>query len=298
MTTLPQTPLLKLPKLPFPHIGSGKVREIYDLGDQLLIIATDRLSAFDVILPNGIPGKGVILTQISLWWFEQSESIIQNHLVPNHHAVLAERLAQWPELIPYAMLVSKLKPLPLEAVVRAYLAGGGWKAYQDTSELWGHALPTGLQNYDKLPQTLFTPSTKAASGHDESITEQQAAKLVGQARFKEIKDASLKLFALGQKRAEQAKLILADTKFEFGVDSEGKLYLIDEILTPDSSRYWPADTYAPGTPQQGFDKQFVRDYLEALDWDKTTPGPVLPDAIIQKTLALYKQAWERIVGSV
>lgn len=294
--TLPNKPLLKIDGLPFKHIGSGKVREIFDLDDRLLIIATDRISAFDVILPNGIPGKGLILTQISLWWFAQTESIIRNHLVENHESALRKVLSDRPELIPYSMLVRKLKPLPLEAVVRGYIVGGGWNEYQKTGELWGHQLPEGLQQYQKLPTTLFTPSTKAELGHDESISEAQAKKLLGHDLFNQIKKTSIQIFNYGTEQAKRCGLMLADTKFEFGQDENGQLFLIDEVLTPDSSRYWPASSYELGKRQEGFDKQFVRDYLEGLDWEKTYPGPQLSAEIVNKTQTLYKQAWERLTS--
>lgn len=292
---LPQTALREIGNLPFPRIGSGKVREIYDLGDRLLIVATDRLSAFDVILPDGIPGKGILLTQISLWWFRQTDSVIENHLVPDHDRVVGELLADHPELILRSMIVRKLKPLPLEAVVRGYLAGSGWKEYQRTGQLWGQLLPKGLKESSELPEPLFTPTTKAAAGHDLPVTLERAAEIVGAKVYEQVHRASLALYRLGAERARKAGLLLADTKFEFGQDEQGKLYLIDEILTPDSSRYWPADGYEPGHPQPAFDKQYVRDYLETLNWDKTPPGPQLPSGVIVQTQAKYLAALERLM---
>lgn len=292
---LPQTALREIGNLPFPRIGSGKVREIYDLGDRLLIVATDRLSAFDVILPDGIPGKGILLTQISLWWFRQTDSVIENHLVPDHDRVVGELLADHPELILRSMIVRKLKPLPLEAVVRGYLAGSGWKEYQRTGQLWGQLLPKGLKESSELPEPLFTPTTKAAAGHDLPVTLERAAEIVGAKVYEQVHRASLALYRLGAERARKAGLLLADTKFEFGQDEQGKLYLIDEILTPDSSRYWPADGYEPGHPQPAFDKQYVRDYLETLNWDKTPPGPQLPSGVIAQTQAKYLAALERLM---
>lgn len=294
---LPQTALLKAPTLPYPHLNSGKVREIYDLGETLLILATDRLSAFDVILPNGVPGKGILLTQLSLWWFEQAASIMPHHLVENHEAALAEVLKDTPELISRSMLVKKLSPLPLEAVVRGYLAGSGWKTYQKTGKLFHLELPADMQESAQLPAVLFTPTTKAHAGHDMPINETEAAELVGSERFQQIKEASLKLFSLGTAKAREAGIILADTKFEFGTDNQGTLYLIDEVLTPDSSRYWPLDDYAPGRPQHAYDKQFVRDYLETLTWDKTPPAPELPEEIIQQTQTRYLEALQTLMGT-
>jgi len=293
---LPKAALREIDGLPFKKLGSGKVREIYDTGEHLLIIASDRLSAFDVVLPDGIPGKGIILTQVSLFWFEETQDLIQNHLVPNHRQALAELLKGHEELIPRSMLVRKLKPLPMEAVVRAYLSGSGWKNYLKTGSLFGLQVPAGLQDSSALPMPMFTPTTKAEAGeHDMPLTHEEGAELLGAARFNEVMDISLKLFALGVVSARKAGLILADTKFEFGTDENGDLFLIDEILTPDSSRYWPIDAYAPGRPQTAFDKQYVRDYLETLDWDKTYPGPALPAEVISQTQARYLEAARKIL---
>ncbi|MGA1205228.1 MAG: phosphoribosylaminoimidazolesuccinocarboxamide synthase [Opitutales bacterium] len=294
--SLPDNALREIDTLPFKKIGSGKVREIYDTGEHLLIIATDRLSAFDVILPDGIPGKGIILTQMSLYWFDETGGLIQNHLVPNHSEALADLLKDHQALIPRSMLVKKLQPLAMEAVVRQYLAGSGWKDYLLTGSLFGLPVPAGLRESDALPAPLFTPTSKAEAGtHDLPMTQEAGEELLGKDRFEEVRDVSLQLFALGQHAAHKAGLILADTKFEFGTDDNGDLYLIDEILTPDSSRYWPEESYEPGRGQTAFDKQYVRDYLETLDWDKTAPGPNLPDEVIRQTLARYLEAAEKLL---
>lgn len=295
---MPPDALRELKSLPFRKVGSGKVREIYDTGDHLLIIATDRLSAFDVILPDGIAGKGIILTQMSLYWFEETGSLIRNHLVADHAEALKALLKDHEELIPRSMLVEKLKPLPIEAVVRQYLAGSGWKDYIRTGKLFGLPVPSGLRESEALPAPMFTPTTKAEAGeHDIPVTQEEGVNLLGAGRFEEVMDISLKIFALGSAAAKQANLILADTKFEFGTDEAGNLVLIDEILTPDSSRYWPAESYAPGRPQKAFDKQYVRDYLETLDWDKTNPGPSLPNDVIGQTQARYLEAARKILPS-
>jgi len=294
--SLPRDALTRVEGLPWPKIGSGKVRELYDAGDALLIIATDRLSAFDVILPDGIPGKGILLTQLSLWWFERSAALTPNHLLPNHDAEVARRLQDFPLLQGRSMFVRKLRPLPVEAVVRGYLAGSGWKAYKQTGILFDQAIPAGLRESERLPQPIFTPTSKANAGHDEPLTATQCAGLLGAQRYVEVRELSLKLYELGAREAARAGLILADTKFEFGADPTGKLYLIDEVLTPDSSRFWPADAYVPGRAQMAFDKQYVRDHLETLDWNKTPPGPHLPAAVIQQTQHRYLEAVERLLA--
>ena len=291
---LSQPALTQVTCLPHRHIGSGKVRELFDLGGELLMVASDRLSAFDVVLPDGIPGKGAILTQLSRFWFERTTDIVPNHLVANHDVRLAEVLHGQPALAARSMLVRKLKPLPIEAVVRGYLAGSGWKDYQATGQLVGHALPAGLRESEKLPKPLFTPSTKAAQGdHDEPITEAQAAVLLG-GRFEEVRATAIALYNRGSELAAKAGIILADTKFEFGTDEAGKLYLIDEALTPDSSRYWPLDGYAPGRSQPSFDKQFTRDWLESQPWNKKAPAPRLPREIAEGTAQRYWTALERL----
>lgn len=296
LKSLPEKALRIIEGLPFKKIGSGKVREIYDTGDNLLLIASDRLSAFDVVLPDGIPGKGIILTQMSLHWFQETQGLIQNHLVENHSQALREVLKDHPDLISRSMLVRKLQPLPMEAVVRQYLAGSGWKDYLQTGFLFGLPVPEGLRESSLLPSPLFTPTTKAEAGtHDMPLTHDEGSDLLGLDRFNEVKDVSLNLFALGTRAAKEAGLILADTKFEFGTDEAGSLFLIDEILTPDSSRYWPASEYQPGQAQTAYDKQYVRDYLETLDWDKTAPGPNLPNRVIEQTQARYLEAAQKLL---
>jgi phosphoribosylaminoimidazole-succinocarboxamide synthase len=294
---LPEKPLLNIVGLPYPLVASGKVREVFDMGDALLMVATDRVSAFDVIMNEGLPGKGVLLTQISLYWFERAGSITRHHLVENHAGRIAELGKTYPQLEHRSMIVKKLMPLPIEAVVRGYLSGSGWKAYQQTGKLFEYDLPEGLLESSQLPEPLFTPTTKVASGHDMPIDCADAGQLIGEALFQRVHDLSLELYQMGVARADAANLILADTKFEFGLDAAGELYLIDEILTPDSSRYWPRDSYAPGGAQPSFDKQFVRDYLEALDWDKTPPPPALPESVLKGTLERYVEAYSTIVGS-
>lgn len=267
------------------------------MGDSLLMVATDRVSAFDVIMKEGLAGKGILLTQISLHWFDCASSLLEHHLVDDHAERLAKLGVEYPELEYRSMIVKKLKPLPIEAVVRGYLSGSGWKAYQETGQLFEYSLPDDLKNSSQLPEPLFTPTTKAASGHDMPIDCADAAKLIGEDLFKQVHDLSMKLYEMGAARAEAADLILADTKFEFGTDEDGALYLIDEILTPDSSRYWPREGYQPGGAQPSFDKQFVRDYLDSLDWNKTPPPPALPNIVLEGTLERYIQAYQTIVGA-
>jgi phosphoribosylaminoimidazole-succinocarboxamide synthase len=277
-------------------LKSGKVREIFDLGDRLLFVATDRISAFDVIMPNGIPRKGEVLTQVSYFWFSQTESFQPNHLLSRPDSPLP------PELQPYAaqlsrrsMIVKKAKPLAIECVVRGYLAGSGWKEYRQRQTVCGIKLPAGLQESSELPEPIFTPSTKAEAGHDENISFEQAAKIVGADLAEKVRAASLKVYNFARNYARQRGIIIADTKFEFGL-LDGQLLLIDEVLTPDSSRFWPADQYQPGKGQPSFDKQFVRDYLETLDWNKTPPGPTLPADVVAKTQAKYLDAYQRLTG--
>ena len=277
---LPEKALMSIDKLPFKKISKGKVRENFDLGDELLIVASDRISAFDVVMPNGIPGKGILLTQISLWWFEQAAKLMPTHLADNHSARVREILKDFPELVDRSMIVKKLKPMPIEAIVRGYLAGSGWKEYKSSGKLFEFSLPEGMLESGRLPEPLFTPTTKAAEGHDEPITNEECRKILGEPLFSRIKESSLKLYEMGRKKAEECGIILADTKFEFGTDSSGKVYLIDEVLTPDSSRYWPADKYEPGHSQPSYDKQYVRDWLETLTWNKMEPGPILPPDVV------------------
>jgi phosphoribosylaminoimidazole-succinocarboxamide synthase len=285
----------------YPRIASGKVREIFDLGDALLLVASDRLSAFDVILPDGIPGKGIILTQMSLWWFERTRGIIPNHLLADQAGEMDRRGILDPDLRLRSMVVRKLRPLAMECVVRGYLAGSGWSSYQKDGTVCGVKLPAGLKQAERLPQPLFTPTTKAPKGqHDEAIDRAGGEKIVGKEVYAEAERAGLALYAFGHERARAAGMILADTKFEFGVqgaDAGEKLILIDEVLTPDSSRYWPADEYVAGTSPPSYDKQFVRDHLLALKWDQQAPGPRLPAEVIARTQQKYLAALERLLGT-
>ena len=297
VAALPESAVTSIGKLPFPLVASGKVREIFDLGDALLLVATDRLSAFDVILPDGIPGKGVILTQMSHWWFAQTAHLIPNHLLPDQAGEFARRGLVSPDLQFRSMIVRKLKPLAIECVARGYLIGSGWSAYQHNGEVCGLKLPPGLRQADKLPAPIFTPTTKAPRGqHDEPITDAMGADAIGEKLYAQVKAHSLALYQFGHDRARQAGMILADTKFEFGTDAAGKLYLIDEVLTPDSSRYWPADEYRPGMSPPSYDKQYVRDHLLALKWDQKPPGPRLPADIISRTRDKYLAALRNLIG--
>ena len=294
---IPSNAVTAIDGLPFPRLGSGKVREIFDLGDALLIAATDRLSAFDVILPDGIPGKGIVLTQISLWWFAQAQKLIPIHLRPDHAGLLAGKYGLSRDLQLRSMVVKKLKPLPIECVVRGYLVGIGWSSYQKTGMVCGLKLPAGLRQADRLPDAIFTPTTKAPKGqHDAPIDDAQGAALVGPALYEQVKSVSLALYRFGHERAAQAGMILADTKFEFGTDAAGRLYLIDEILTPDSSRYWPKESYAVNQSPPSYDKQFVRDYLLALKWDQKPPAPALPAEVIARTQEKYLAALKNLLG--
>ena len=279
-------------------VASGKVREIYDLGDEtLLLVASDRISAFDVILPTPIPDKGRVLTGMTRFWLERTGHIVANHMLGTAPSELPE-LARSPELAGRSMLVRKLEMLPVECVVRGYLVGSGWKDYRRSGTVCGHQLPEGLEEAQKLPEPLFTPSTKAELGaHDENITAEQGIALVGEERFRALEQASIALYSFAADHAAARGIILADTKFEFGLDGDGTLVLADEVLTPDSSRFWPADSYRTGTSPKSFDKQYVRDYLETLDWDKAAPGPELPDDVRDGTAARYRDAYERITGA-
>ena len=294
---LPKTAVTSIDNLPFPRIASGKVREIFDLQDALLLTASDRLSAFDVILPDGIPGKGAILTQISNWWFAQTTGIIQNHLLPDQQGELERRGIKDRDLQLRSMVVRKLKTVPIECVVRGYLVGSGWSSYQKTGDVCGIKLPPGLRQADKRPEPIFTPTTKAPKGqHDEPITDAQGAAIVGSALYERLKATSLALYKFGHDRAKQAGMILADTKFEFGTDPKGNVWLIDELLTPDSSRYWPAESYAPNQSPPSYDKQFVRDHLLAIKWDQKPPAPRLPADVIKRTQEKYLAALKNLLG--
>ena len=275
----------------------GKVRDLFDLGDRLLLVATDRISAFDYVLGSGIPDKGKVLTQLSAFWFEHTANIVRNHVLSTdmrdlpaafqpHRSVLDGR----------SMLVRKTQPLPIECVARGYLSGSGWKEYQAAGGVCGVPLPEGLRESDRLPRAIFTPATKASSGHDINISEAEAGALIGEPLVARVRDLTLALYAAGAAHAESRGIILADTKFEFGVTDTGELILIDEVMTPDSSRYWPMDQYAPGGPQPSFDKQFVRDYLERIHWNKQPPVPSLPEDVVERTRDKYLEAFRRLTG--
>ena len=283
--------------VPFPLIASGKVREIFDLGDALLLVASDRLSAFDVILPDGIPGKGIILTQMSLWWFAQTAGLIQNHLLPDQAAEFVKRGLEDRDLQLRSMIVRKLKPLTIECVARGYLIGSGWSSYQKNGEVCGIKLPAGLRQAEKLSAPIFTPTTKAPKGeHDAPINDAQGAAALGAELYEKVKATSLALYQLGHDRAKAAGMILADTKFEFGTDANGNLFLIDEVLTPDSSRYWPADEYRVDCSPPSYDKQFVRDHLLAIKWNQQPPAPSLPADVIRRTQEKYLAALKNLLG--
>jgi phosphoribosylaminoimidazole-succinocarboxamide synthase len=266
------------------HVGSGKVRELYAIDEErLLLTASDRISVFDVVLPTEIPDKGRVLTGLSGYWFTRTQEIVPNHLLGIREDGRS-------------MECRRLEMLPIECVVRGYLSGSGWKSYQESGEVCGIALPEGLRESDKLPEPIFTPTTKATEGHDEALTAEQAAELVGQERFDELQAISIELYETAAGAAAEKGIIIADTKFELGLDDEGRVVLGDEIFTPDSSRFWPADEYEPGASPPSFDKQFVRDYAESLGWDKTPPGPELPDEVVSGTRARYLEAFEQITG--
>ncbi len=278
--------------------SQGKVRDIFDVDDRtMLIVTTDRISAFDVILPNPIPGKGQVLTAVSNFWFKKMSHVIPNHLcdLSLDEVILDDEDRS--QVCGRGIIVKKLNPLPIEAVVRGYLIGSGWNDYQRGGNISGIRLPAGLRQADKLPDTLFTPSTKAALGeHDETITFAQSVTLIGQELAEKVRDTSLHLYSTAAAYALERGIIIADTKFEFGLDDDGVLYLIDEVLTPDSSRFWPADQYRVGISPPSFDKQYIRDYLETLDWDKTEPGPNLPDDVIKKSAEKYREAERRLIA--
>jgi phosphoribosylaminoimidazole-succinocarboxamide synthase len=281
-----------------PLLHTGKVRDIYDIDDDhMLIVTTDRISAFDVVMPTPIPGKGTVLNQVTQFWLDKL-----SHVIPNHQSsmTLEQALpdaAERAEVADHAMVVRKLKALPVEAIVRGYIIGSGWKDYQATGSVCGISLPAGLQLADRLPEPIFTPSTKADVGaHDENIDYTQTEDLLGEELARQVRDVSLRLYQEAADYALERGIIIADTKFEFGLDEDGKLTLIDEVLTPDSSRFWPVEQYRPGTSPVSFDKQFVRDYLETLDWNKTAPGPELPDSIVTKTAEKYQHAKDLLLG--
>jgi phosphoribosylaminoimidazole-succinocarboxamide synthase len=279
-----------------PH-RKGKVRDIYDLGDALLLVATDRISAFDYVLGSGIPDKGKVLTQLSAFWFAQTRHIVANHLLEldaNRYPPALRRHAEI--LAGRSMLVSKTNPIPVECVARGYLAGSGWKDYLATGAVCGVRLPSGLRESDRLPEPIFTPATKATSGHDINISETDAAQLIGSGLVERLRALTMALYDFGAAHAERCGILLADTKFEFGLTPAGDVLLIDEVMTPDSSRYWPKDHYGPGRPQVSFDKQYVRDYLERIHWNKQPPVPSLPDDVVAHTRQKYREAYRRLVG--
>ena len=274
----------------------GKVRDVYDLGDSLLIISSDRISCFDVVLPNGIPDKGCVLTQVSNFWFDFIKDITPHHIITINVNQFPEILQPYKEILQgRSMIVKKAKSIPIECVVRGYLSGSGWKDYKKTGIVGGIKLPAGLKESEKLPQPIFSPATKEEEGHDINVTEEDVSKAVGKDITARLKEISLSIYRKARRYAEEKGIIIADTKFEFGIFNNN-IILIDEVLTPDSSRFWPKDEYSPGGPQPSFDKQFVRDYLETLDWDKTPPAPELPPEIIQKTREKYLQALLLLTG--
>jgi phosphoribosylaminoimidazole-succinocarboxamide synthase len=276
-------------------LRSGKVREVFDLGETLLFVATDRISAFDVILPDPIPKKGAVLNQLSAFWFNRFGTI-ENHFVAADFDYFPKQLRPFREqLVGRSMIVKKTKPLAVECVVRGYLAGSGWKEYQESQSVCGIRLPSGLRQASKLPEPIFTPATKADTGHDENIDMKKCAQILGDETAERVKELSLQIYSTGRDHADKRGIIVADTKFEFGT-IDGRLLLIDEVLTPDSSRFWPADHYVVGQSPPSFDKQFVRDYLETLDWNKTAPGPKLPGDVIARTAAKYLEAFEQLTG--
>ena len=279
-----------------PLLNRGKVRDIYDLGELLLLVATDRISAFDVVLPNGIPGKGKVLTQISVYWFEQMKDIIRNHIVATEVRDFPEVLHKYADILSgRSMLAKKARQVPVECVVRGYLSGSGWKEYKNGGTVCGIKLPEKLVESSRLDEPIFTPSTKAEVGHDINISFHEVMRLVGQELAERLKDVSIRIYSKAREIAEKKGIIIADTKFEFGL-CDNQLILIDELLTPDSSRFWSMKDYTPGRGQDSFDKQVVRDYLLTLDWNQTYPGPVLPDEIVQKTVTRYKEILKIITG--
>ena len=286
-----------IPELPL--IGRGKVRDIYSVDEQhLLIVTTDRLSAYDVVMPDPVPGKGEVLTKISLFWFRMMSDIIDNQLTDLTVADVIRDPVLQEQLQARALVVKRLKPLPIEAVVRGYLIGSGWKDYEETGQICGIDLPAGLRQAEKLPNTLFTPAYKAEAGaHDENISFDKVVELVGEKLATRVRDVSIEIYERASAYALERGMIIADTKFEFGLDEQGRLHIIDEVLTPDSSRFWPVDGYEVGISPPSFDKQFVRDYLETLDWDKTPPAPDLPTEILEKTAEKYQEAYTRMTSA-
>jgi phosphoribosylaminoimidazole-succinocarboxamide synthase len=295
--SLSPAPLLETRLLDQPAPRRGKVRDIYDLGDVLLMVATDRISAFDYVLGSGIPDKGKVLTQLSAFWFGHTGHIVKNHVIGTDVASYAAALKPFAEVLRgRSMVVKKTSPVPVECVARGYLAGSGWKEYQAGGRVCGIALPPGLHESDPLPEPIFTPATKATSGHDVNITTEEAGRLIGADLIARLRDLTLRLYAFGAAHADSCGIILADTKYEFGLLPSGEVLLIDEVMTPDSSRYWPRDRYKTGGPQPSFDKQFVRDYLEQIHWNKQPPVPSLPDEVVERTREKYLEAHRRLTG--
>jgi phosphoribosylaminoimidazole-succinocarboxamide synthase len=283
--------------LPLPRIASGKVREIFDLEDgRLLFVATDRISAYDVVMSQGIPDKGAVLTGMTVFWLDLLKDVCPNHLLKGEAAVLPAELDTVPGLADRGLVVRRLEMLPVEFVVRGYLVGSGWNDYRRTGSVCGIPLPSGLQEASKLPEPIFTPATKATVGHDENITEEQAADLAGPQRLKAAREYAIECYTRAATYAESRGIILADTKFEFGVNQAGEVVLADEVLTPDSSRFWPADAWAPGSSPPSYDKQYLRDWLDAAGWDRTPPPPDLPDEVVAQTRAKYVEAYEQLTG--
>ena len=279
-----------------PH-RQGKVRDIFDLDDSLVMVATDRISAFDYVLGSGIPDKGKVLTQLSAFWFGKTGAIVPNHLLTTDVREYPAAMQKHAQILAgRSMLVRKTNPVPIECVARGYLSGSGWKEYQAGGAVCGIALPRNLRESDRLPQPIFTPATKATTGHDVNVSEAEAGRLVGAALVERLRALTLQLYEFGAAHAEACGIILADTKFEFGLTDTGEIILIDEVLTPDSSRYWPKDQYAPGGPQPSFDKQYVRDYLEQIRWNKQPPVPSLPDDVVMRTREKYLEAYRRLTG--
>jgi phosphoribosylaminoimidazole-succinocarboxamide synthase len=278
------------------HEASGKVREMYGFGDRLLMVASDRISAFDVVLPTPIPDKGRVLTGLSKFWFGRTEGIVPNHLITTDLSAYPPEAQGAPDLAGRSMLVNRLTMMPIECVVRGYLVGSGWKDYQRTGTVCGHSLPEGMVEAQKLPKPIFTPSTKATDGHDQNIDRDAGIVLVGEERFDRLAELSIQIYETAAEYALERGIIIADTKFEFGEDEASRIVLGDEALTPDSSRFWPADEYSTGGSPPSYDKQYVRDWLETLDWDKTPPGPEIPEEVVAGTRARYVEAYERLTG--
>lgn len=282
----------------FSLLHRGKVRDVYEFdADKLLLVATDRISAFDCVMPNQIPRKGEVLTQISAFWFERLKPVVENHLITANFDEMPTAVRNYEELRGRVSLVKKTKVFPVECVVRGYLEGSGWKDYQARGEICGHNLPENLRQCEKLPEPVFTPATKAASGHDENISEAEFMEILGTKTGEFLKRVSMEIYLEAGRYAASRGIIIADTKFEFGVDEEGRILLIDEVLTPDSSRFWSLENYSPGTAQPSFDKQFVREYLETLDWNKEPPAPELPGEIVAATTSRYLEAYELLTGT-